>query len=467
MVTSFLKTVSVSVLALAIVSCGGQPVDEASTASVYDRAAVEMPIIDWVEQELAAGNDIEFSNGLDAIAADYIKLSLQIGQHDSNFVDAYHGPAIWRTQAEAEKIDKDILTANAKALVQKLASYDVGAENVRAEQLSRSLRALVTRLDVVRGEVVSFDTEVASIFDLEPPRYDVAVFDEVLAEIDALLPGDGTTAERVDAFRASLAIPEDKLQPVFERAIKECRDRTLKHFDLPEGEKFTMEFVTDKPWGGYNYYQGGFESLIQINTDFPIIIDRAVDLGCHEGYPGHHVWNLFVERELVGERGWIEYSVQPLFGPYGPLAEGSGNYGIELAFPGNEKIDFEREVLFPMAGLDPAKASELEALSALTAKLSHSRNDIARRYLDGELSKEEAISLLQRYSLQTEARAQQGLRFIDTYRAYVINYNMGLDLVRTYVEAAGGTPKARWAAFEKMLTGPMTASDLKAELDAR
>ncbi|MEM6413018.1 MAG: hypothetical protein AAF683_15960, partial [Pseudomonadota bacterium] len=250
------------------------------------------------------------------------------------------------------------------------------------------------------------------------------------------------------------------LQPVFDRAIAECRARTAVHFDLPEGESFRMEFVNDKPWSGYNYYQGDYESLIQINTDFPIIIDRAVDLGCHEGYPGHHVWNLFIEEEIVGERGWIEYTVNPLFGPFAPIAEGSANYGIALAFPGDEKISFEQEVLFPMTGLDPALADKLDALNALTGQLSHATNEVSRLYLDGVLTAEEALPLMQKYYLASEEKSAQRLRFVDTYRAYVINYNIGQDIARAFVEE-GDDP---WARFARILTAPLTASDIVTEL---
>ena len=35
-----------------------------------------------------------------------------------------------------------------------------------------------------------------------------------------------------------------------------------------------------------------------MNVELPIYIDRAVDLACHEGYPGHHVYNALLEQEL-------------------------------------------------------------------------------------------------------------------------------------------------------------------------
>ena len=82
-----------------------------------------------------------------------------------------------------------------------------------------------------------------------------------------------------------------------------------------EGESFTVEYVTGKPWGAYNWYQGDYRSQIQVNTDLLIYIDHAVDLACHEGYPGHHVYNALLEKHLGRDRGWVEYEVYLLFSP--------------------------------------------------------------------------------------------------------------------------------------------------------
>ena len=177
-----------------------------------------------------------------------------------------------------------------------------------------------------------------------------------LAELDRLLPGRGPIVDRYDAFREKLIVPSNRLARVFDRAIAECRARTLAHVQLPANESFTVEYVTNKPWSGYNWYQGTFRSLIQVNTDLPIYIDRAIDLACHEGYPGHHVYNALLEQHLVRDRGWTEFTIYPLFSPQSLIAEGTANYGIEVAFPGEERLTFERDVPFPVAGLDPAGA---------------------------------------------------------------------------------------------------------------
>ena len=229
---------------------------------------------------------------------------------------------------------------------------------------------------------------------------------------------------------------------------------------LPAGENFTLEFVTDKPWSGYNYYQGNYRSLIQVNTDLPIRISRAVDLGCHEGYPGHHVLNLMVEERLVNQRGWREYSVNPLYSPTSVLSEGSANYGIDLAFPGPERLAFERDVLYPLAGLDPATAAAYWRVQQATEGLSGARLTIAQQYLDGAITRAQAVTLSERYLLVSPARAEQSIAFTDHYRSYVINYGWGKDLVRRYIERGDVDQQTRWQRMEAILSEPTLPSDL-------
>ena len=117
-----------------------------------------------------------------------------------------------------------------------------------------------------------------------------------------------------------------------------------------------------------------------MNTDLPITIDRAIDLACHEGYPGHHVYNALLEKHLVRDRGWVEFSVYPLFSPQSLIAEGTANFGIEVAFPGDERTAFEREqcsIRWP--GSIPRRAAKYAAVQRLVAKLSYAGNEAARR----------------------------------------------------------------------------------------
>src|SRR6476661_3285944 len=304
------------------------------------------------------------------IAESYVKLVLAVGQHDADYVDAYYGPPEWRAAAEAGKRPLPEVRAEAEALISELAAHPpaAGEEEIvrlRHQYLQRQLQAMVARVDLLAGGKMTFDEESKALYDAVAPTQGAAHFQEILDRLEQAVPGDGPLAARVEAFRQGFVIPRDRLDPVFKAAIDECRRRTLQHVALPPGESFVVEYVTGKSWSGYNWFKGGFHSLIQVNTDLPIFIDRAVDLACHEGYPGHHVYNTLLEKHLVRDRGWVEFMVYPLFSPQSLIAEGTANFGIEVAFPSEERTAFERETLYPLAGLDPGKAARYAEVQKL------------------------------------------------------------------------------------------------------
>jgi hypothetical protein len=159
-------------------------------------------------------------------------------------------------------------------------------------------------------------------------------------------------------------------------------------------------------------------------------------------------------------------SVYPLFSPQSLIAEGTANYGIEVAFPGQERVTFEREVLFPAAGIDPSRAAEYYKVQALTERLSYAGNEAARQYLNGQIDRAAAVAWLARFALSSAARAEQRTRFFDEYRSYVINYNLGKDLVKAFIEGRGGTdaqPARRWEEFIALLGSPRLPSGLRAQ----
>jgi len=313
---------------------------------------------------------------------------------------------------------------------------------------------------MLQGERLGFIEEAQGLYGATPKLRPLTDFDPALARIDRLLPGSGPIIDRLETFRNRFVIPADRLDQVMRAAIAECRRRTVRHVDLPDGESFALEFVTDKSWSGYNWYQGNYHSLIQVNTDLPVRIDRAIDLGCHEGYPGHHAFNALLEQKLARGRGWIEYMVYPLYSPQSFIAEGSANYGIKLAFPGSDRLEFETGTLYPLAGLPTDGAVEYLALQGALEELASARFTIARDYLEQRIDRERAIALLQRYQLLPRARAEQSLAFIDQYRSYVINYGLGAQMVGNFIEAQGRDQAVRWAAMERLLSEPTTPGDL-------
>lgn len=411
----------------------------------------------------AAAHAAPSRDSLDAAARDYVRLQLAIGQKEDGYIDAYYGPA--KLKAEGEKIAKN---EDLKQLARRVDALTGRVRVLQASQPDRArfllaqLKAAQTRLRMLQGEKLSFEDEAEGLFGVRPQLKPLSSYDPVLARIEKLVPGEGALADRVDAFQERFVIARDRLKPVFDAAIAGCKARTARHIALPAAERFDLSFVTGKSWSGYNYYQGDYHSRIEVNTDLPVRISRAVDLGCHEGYPGHHVLNALLEEKLTRGKGWIEFSVYPLYSPQSFIAEGTANYGIDLAFPGAEKLAFETNTLYPLAGLSTAEAARYDELLQAMKDLNGARLTISRDFLDGRITEQQAVELERKYRLSSEARARQSIAFTKQYRSYVINYGLGEQMVKDDVESRPD-PTARWKRFEQIISGPTLPSDLKAQ----
>jgi hypothetical protein len=404
---------------------------------------------------------------LNRLAEQYIRLVLAVGRHDGDYVDAYYGPPELKSDAEKEIVPLEKIRRSAVATFGELATLNPARMDemlqLRQQYIGRQLQALVTKVDLLGGKKMTFDEESRGLYDAVAPVYPEEHFRTTLEELGGIIPGSGPVHLRFEEFRKRFVIPKGKIDAVFQAAVVESRKRTEAHIPLPEGESFAIEYVTGKSWSGYNWFKGNCHSLIQINTDFPITIDRAVDLASHEGYPGHHVYNSLLETNLVNKRRWLEFTVYPLFSPQSLIAEGTANFGIEMAFPGAERVAFERDVLFPLAGLDGSSAALYYAAYDIFMKLAFAGNEAARKYLNGEIDREQAARWLVEYALMSPERAAQRTKFFDQYRAYVINYNLGQEMVRRYIESHGGTPshpEKRWKIFTELISSPRLPSGL-------
>src|SRR4029079_8484847 len=97
----------------------------------------------------------------------------------------------------------------------------------RVRFLAAQLTAAATRLRMLQGEKLSFADEAKGLFGVAPEIKPLTAYDPVLARIDALVPGSRPLAGGVDPFQTRLNTPADRLKPVFDAAIAECRRRTL------------------------------------------------------------------------------------------------------------------------------------------------------------------------------------------------------------------------------------------------
>ncbi len=142
--------------------------------------------------------------------------------------------------------------------------------------------------------------------------------------------------------------------------------------------------------------------------------------------------------------------------PASVLREGAADYGVELVFPPAERLAFERDVLFPLAGFPAADAEKYLQVHHLIGELALAVVPALRDYRDGNLSFNSATFRLENDALISSPDAL--LKFVDDYGAYVVGYTVVRDQVRDYVEksaASGGQDP--WAVLGKVVTQLDTA----------
>ncbi len=413
-------------------------------------------------------SDLELK--MNSVAEGYVKLVLEVGKYDPMFVDAYYGPKEWKPKEENLQFDSTAynkFVSIADSLLNELellSEYNATElETLRYRYLYKQLFALKARIIILNGSVLPFRLESRALYDVTPTIESEDSLQKIIDELDKILPGTGNITDRIIALRKDFEIPKNKIAKVFDAAVKECRSRTAKYINLPAGENFKVEYVVKKPWGAYNWYKGNLFSVIQITTDLPIYIDGAMGLAAHEGYPGHHVYNILLEQGLVKDKGWIEYTVYPLYSPQSLIAEGTAIVGEELIFPGDERMIFEKEVLFPLAGISTKNADLYYRVLSLQEKLDGAGVLAAKNYLNGDWTKDETVAWLQKFQIRTKERAEKYLSFIETYRSYVVTYNTGKAIIEEYMEKNGGTKDnlaRRWEIFSKLISTPQTPSGL-------
>ena len=401
---------------------------------------------------------------INSLAENYVRLGLTIGQYDADFVDAYYGPdSLKPAISKSDIFPKDSLLNLVTELRSSLKNSTEklnDTSKVRARWMSQQLLAFDRRIRIYSGEFKTFDEESKELFGISAPIYPEKHYKLLLDSLNKLLPGTGSVQDRFQNLANRFIIPENKLDTIFKTTIAEARKSTKAYYSLPETETFTIEYVKDKPWSGYNWYKGNYTSVIQINTDTRIFIERAIDVGSHESYPGHHVYNMLLEKNLYQDKGWVEISLYPLFSPQSFIAEGSANYGIDLVYPGNKKVKFAKEILLPLARLDTAYIANYFNALAIRGKLNYARNEAARGIVNQTMTDKQALEWLMNYCLYNKETALKSISFIKKYRSYVINYNYGQDLVRNYIESKGADTEKRWEVFEKLLSNPVLPKEL-------
>jgi len=403
----------------------------------------------------AAASRPPAADALAPAAEAYVGLVLALGRHDPRVVDAYYGPKEWKERSDqGAPVPLPELLARAGALLQKVRA---AGPSERRNFLLAQIVALEADLRRRGGEHFSLAEEARLLFDIEPTYTTVEELERARARLESVVPGTGDLGRRVEAMKRRFTVPPDKVEDVARAVLRETRRRTADHVALPAGEGVAVRQVTGPSWGAYNWYLGGLKSRIELNVGLPVQVAGLAHTLVHEGYPGHHVFNLLLEDRLVRKRGFVELTVYPLWSPQSLIAEGTADAAWDTIFPGEEGRVFLRDTVAPLAGFTDREALESYlAASEAMEDLRGVRPLAARMLLDEGRPEDEVRSFLMRYGLQDREHADRAIAFIREYRAYVFTYAVGTELI----EHAVGTGPDRAGRFFAILQRAATPGEL-------
>jgi hypothetical protein len=376
-------------------------------------------------------------------AEDYLLLGLRLGRHVDGLVDSYCGPAELKAQVDAEQpTPPEQLDADAQSLL----------AHVPDGWLRDQVSACATYARVLAGEELAYADEVEACYGVRPVRTPLAVYEAAHAELDELLPGEGSLFERRQAWRTKHLVDGDLVLRALTDLLPLLRERTEALVALPAGESVEVEPVRDEPWWAFNYYLGDLRSRVAVNLDIPTTGVDVIHLAAHEVYPGHHTEHALKEQLLLRERGAIEEGIQLVPTPQAVLSEGIAEHGLDVVLGDDGRaaaydslarhgIEVDRELVDPIA----------DALKPLgTVGL-----DAALMYYEDGASAEDAERFIEQWRLATPDQAKHSVRFFTdpTWRAYGITYTAGEELCRAYV---GGDP----SRFRRLLTEHVRIGEL-------
>jgi hypothetical protein len=395
----------------------------------------------------------------DDVVARYLELGLRLGRHVDGFVDSYYGPPELAARVAAEPVHAPAeLAADAGRLVADLdagAAAGTGDGAVEAER-RRWIRAQVlglrTSAQKLAGQPIGYLDEVERCYGVRPARVPDDELAAAHARLATALPGAGPLRDRYIAWRESHAVPPEKLESAIRILADDLRERTDRLFGLPDGEHVEWVFETDKPWSGFNYYEGGLRSRVAINVDLPVLSLHLAHLVAHEAYPGHHTEHSRKEVGLVRRRRWDEETIFLVGTPQCTMAEGLADLAVDVAF-GRHHEPIVAEHLAPLGVRYDAEAAAAVATAGET--LAWVRSNAAIDLHEGGASEDGAVAYLERWALLPHNRATKAVSFMtdETWRAYSHCYTEGLRLCRGWVD---GDP----TRFEHLITEQVLPADL-------
>ncbi|MBA0049058.1 DUF885 domain-containing protein [Mycobacterium sp. NPDC050853] len=400
------------------------------------------------------GNNGGLKNSL---VIEYLLLGLRFDRIESGYVDSFTGDPTLRKRVENEPTPNPAdLARQAAALRGELASSDL--DEVRKAFIDTHLKALACAGRKFAGEDIGFVDEVHDYFDVRIAKGDEERYKQAHEALESVLPEGGSLLERKTAYDRSQEIDPNRLQECVDAFSSALRDRVRGEFPLPETETVTYEIVSDKPWSGFNYYEGNYRSTVAVNSDLKQFLYNVPALIAHESYPGHHTEHCRKEAGLVHLGDQQEQTIFLVNTPQCLMAEGLADLALYAAV-GEDWGPWAQEIYADL-GLR-FDGEQAQTIGRARAGLINVRQDAALMLHDEHRDVEDVIAFLKRWLLVSDERARHMLKFLSSplWRAYISTYVEGYQLLKGWLDRRP-PEQSLTTRFGRLLDEPLVASTL-------
>jgi len=399
---------------------------------------------------------------LDSLAHQYVVLVAQAQHIEPEAFGVGSDMGSIAREAKSHPIGRKAVVDRLSLLISRLNRLPTSPDPLLAMR-QRNLKAhavsLALQLQPAKMGALPVAERVQQIYGFAPIFRPLSTFDPAIEKLEKAMPGEGSLTDRIDAMKKRAQVPADRIEAVVREAVAECRRRTATHLALPK-EELTISFPADPLVPGQSNYLGRGKGTMAVSTVVPADVDRLLQLSCHEAYPGHHTNYATLDQTLWRGKGWPEVRAGLGLEPQFPVSDAISEYGVGMVFPLDDRMKFEREVLYPLAGLTMQDESAWRAYISARSSVLGATSTVIRDYLDRKIDAETAKNLSMRYRLMNPRSAEQLIKMVNAFGVDIIASDQGWQAID---EAFRGKPiEEQWRLLQRMEEEPMLLGDVRA-----
>lgn len=365
---------------------------------------------------------------------------------------------------------QDILEESAR-LLENLEQYKKTAPEIqmqRVNYLIDHVGHLHTRTRMLLGEHIPFNEMTRQLYCLVAPEYDYKKFDDILEELGQALPGTGTSKEKVLAFQEKLMIPRDRLLAVMRQTTQVFHDIAVARMDISHNNmpRVRVRELPDENMAflsilfGYEYDRIEYER--NFNLKYPWTVDRVVECIGHEMEPGHLTYFEMRLKTMI-DTCWPEMGVISQYSSSSAFTEGSARRSVYMSFDNSmdKLVDFEREVVFDLAGLDKGLAQLMPLWHRYCDISGYGKLEATRNTWDGKWSKEEAGAFLEKYAFALPGTGVDALEHLAVDDGHFVAHDYARDVLRDYFDSVTTDVDQQWKLYQRLCASHMSMKEIQ------